>query len=57
MKKLFNIFILTIILFACTTLYDKQYAIQCNQSQIDSDIEEIKKEKKDYIDSIYKKVI
>ena len=57
MRKLFNIFILTIILSACKTLYDKQYAIQCNQSQIDSDIEEINKEKKDYIDSIYKKVI
>jgi len=57
MKKLFAIFILTIILFSCKTSYDKNYSIQCNQSQVESEIEKINKEKKDYIDSIYNNII
>ena len=57
MKKLFIIFIINIILFSCKTSYDKNYAFQCNQNQVQADINKIKKEKEDYIDSIYNNAI
>ena len=38
MKKIINLFILTVVLFACATFYNKQYAMQCNPSQIFSGI-------------------
>ena len=57
MQKLFIIFILNIIFFSCKTSYDKNYSLQCNQTQVEADINKIKKEKEDYIDSIYNNAI
>tara|TARA_B100001029_G_C15056505_1_gene454790 strand:+ start:867 stop:2711 length:1845 start_codon:yes stop_codon:yes gene_type:complete len=57
MKKLFLIFIINIIIFSCKTSYNKDYALQCNQNQVATDINKIKKEKAEYIDSIYNHAI
>ena len=56
MKKIINLFILTVVLFACATFYNKQYAMQCNPSQIFSGIAGVNN-KDAYIDSIYQTVI